>query len=61
MSVVPTTLTDAVLRRVARDSRSLLIIPVKARVTRLESLEPFATRFNERTYLLTSQRNASWS
>jgi hypothetical protein len=61
VQVVPTSLSDTVVRRVARDADSLLIIPVTPRKTRLEGLEPYASRFNERTYLLNRQPGTGWS
>ncbi len=61
VQVVPTSLSDTVVRRVVRDVDSLLIIPVTPGKTRLEGLEPYASRFNERTYLLNRQPGTRWS
>ena len=59
--VVTTTLTDTVLRRVSRDSSALLIVPVRPKVTRMEQLEAFASRLNDRTYLLVEHRSPNWN
>ena len=58
LQVITTTLSDTVLRRVERDSSSLLIVPVRAKVTRMEQLDTFASRLNDRTYLLVQSRDA---
>ena len=58
--IVTTTLSDTVLRRVARDSGALLIIPVRPRVTKMQQLDPFASRLNDRTYLLVEQATPAW-
>ena len=50
LQVITTTLSDTVLRRVERDSSSLLIVPVRAKVTRMEQLDTFASA-TERPHL----------
>ncbi|MDN5762576.1 MAG: hypothetical protein L0H41_09705 [Microlunatus sp.] len=60
LQVITTTLSDTVLRRVQRDSSSLLIIPVKPKVTRMEQLEAFAPRLTDRTYLLVEPVAPDW-
>jgi hypothetical protein len=59
--VVTTTLTDTVLRRVIRDTSALLIVPVRPKVTRLEQLDAFASRLNDRTYLLVEHGTPNWN
>jgi hypothetical protein len=60
LQVITTTLSDTVLRRVERDSSSLLIVPVRAKVTRMEQLDTFASRLNDRTYLLVQSGTPDW-
>jgi hypothetical protein len=60
LQVITTTLSDTVLRRVERDSSSLLIVPVRAKVTRMEQLDTFAPRLNDRTYLLVQSATPDW-
>ena len=59
-SALTTTLSDTVLRRVERDSSSLLIVPVRTKVTRMEQLDTFAPRLNDRTYLLVQSATPDW-
>lgn len=60
--VIVTSLSDTVLRRVVRDPSSLVIIPVHPKVTRMEQLDAFAARLNDRTYLLVDHPVTSgWS
>ena len=60
--VIVTSLSDTVLRRVVRDPSSLVIIPVHPKVTRMEQLDGFAARLNDRTYLLVDHPvNSGWS
>jgi hypothetical protein len=59
--LVPTTLTESVVRRAARDERSLLVVPVQPGVTRLEALDNFASRLPDRTYLLIDERGRKWN
>lgn len=62
LQVVTSALSETVLRRVARDSSSLLIVPVRPKATRMEHLDAFASRFNDRTYLLLDEpTNSAWS
>ena len=56
--MITTTLSDTVLRRVSHESNSLLIIPVQPKVTRMEELDAFASRLNDRTYLLVGHSTA---
>jgi hypothetical protein len=58
LPVIITTLSDTVLRRVSHDSNSLLIIPVQPKVTRMEELDAYASRLNDRTYLLVDHHTA---
>ncbi|SDS94885.1 hypothetical protein [Microlunatus soli] len=60
LQIIITSLSDTVLRRVARDTSALLIIPVRPKVTRMQQLEPFASRLNDRTYLLVQQTTPDW-
>ena len=60
LQVITTTLSDTVLRRVERDSSSLLIVPVRTKVTRMEQLDTFAPRLNDRTYLLVQSATPDW-
>ena len=59
--LVPTALTESVVRRAARDERSLLVVPVRPGVTRLETLDHFASRLPDRTYLLINERGHKWN
>jgi hypothetical protein len=59
--LVPTALTESVVRRAARDERSLLVVPVQPGVTRLEALDNFASRLPDRTYLLIDERWRKWN
>jgi hypothetical protein len=52
ISLVPTTLSENVIRRASQDTRSVLVVPVTPGVTRLEALDNFASRIPDRTYLL---------
>jgi hypothetical protein len=52
ITLVPTTLSENVVRRASRDGRSVLVVPVRPGVTRLEALDNFASRIPDRTYLL---------
>ncbi len=61
INLVPTMLNETVLRRNARDDGTLLIVPVQPRVTRLEALDVFAPRLNDRSYLLVDERVAEWN
>jgi capsular polysaccharide biosynthesis protein len=61
INVVPTMLNETVLRRSARDDGTLLIVPVQPRVTRLEALDVFAPRLNDRSYLLVDERVPEWN
>ena len=61
INIVPTTLNETVLRRSARDDGTLLIVPVQPRVTRLEALDVFAPRLNDRSYLLVDDRVPEWN
>ena len=47
-----TTLSENVVRRASRDGRSVLVVPVRPGLTRLEALDNFASRIPDRTYLL---------
>jgi hypothetical protein len=61
INIVPTMLNETVLRRSARDDGTLLIVPVQPRVTRLEALDVFASRLNDRSYLLVDERVPEWN
>jgi hypothetical protein len=61
INLVPTMLNETVLRRNARDDGTLLIVPVQPRVTRLEALDVFAPRLNDRAYLLVDERVPEWN
>jgi hypothetical protein len=61
INIVPTLLNETVLRRSARDDGTLLIVPVEPRVTRLEALDVFAPRLNDRSYLLVDERVREWN
>ena len=61
ITIVPTLLNETVLRRSARDDGTLLIVPVQPRVTRLEALDVFAPRLNDRSYLLVDERVREWN
>jgi capsular polysaccharide biosynthesis protein len=58
INLVPTTLSESVVRRASRDERSLLVVPVQPGVTRLKVLDHFASRVPDRTYLLVNDRVA---
>jgi hypothetical protein len=58
--LVPTALTESVVRRAARDERSLLVVPVRPGVTRLEALDNITSRLPDRTYLLINERGHRW-
>lgn len=60
VTLVTTTLSEAVLRRATRDESSVLIVPVQTRVTKLEALEEFAPRLSDRSYLLVDSRAPEW-
>jgi hypothetical protein len=59
--LVPTALTESAVRRAARDEGSLLVVPVRPGVTRLEVLDNFASRLPDRTYLLINDRGHRWN
>jgi hypothetical protein len=61
ISLVPTMLNETVLRRSTRDDGTLLLVPVQPRVTRLEALDVFAPRLNDRSYLLVDERVPEWN
>jgi hypothetical protein len=61
INLVPTMLNETVLRRSARDDGTLLLVPVQPRVTRLEALDVFAPRLNDRSYLLVDDRVPEWN
>jgi hypothetical protein len=61
INLVPTMLNETVLRRSARDDGTLLLVPVQPRVTRLEALDGFAPRLNDRSYLLVDDRAPEWN
>ena len=61
INIVPTMLNETVLRRSAGDDGSLVIVPVQPRVTRLEALDVFAPRLNDRSYLLLDERAPEWN
>jgi hypothetical protein len=61
INLVPTMLNETVLRRSARDDGTLLLVPVQPRVTRLEALDVFAPRLNDRSYLLVDERVPEWN
>jgi hypothetical protein len=61
INVIPTMLNETVLRRSARDDGTLLLVPVQPRVTRLEALDVFAPRLNDRAYLLIDERVPEWN
>jgi capsular polysaccharide biosynthesis protein len=61
INLVPTMLNETVLRRSARDDGTLLLVPVQPRVTRLEALDVFAPRLNDRAYLLVDERVPEWN
>lgn len=52
VQLIPTTLSEAVVRRTERDHASLLIVVVQPGITRLEALHRFAMRLTDRTYVL---------
>lgn len=60
INLVPTTLNDTVLRRIARDRHTLLIVLVELNHTRLAWLNSFAPVFGDRTYLLVNHRAPQW-
>jgi capsular polysaccharide biosynthesis protein len=61
INLVPTMLNKTVLRRSARDDGTLLLVPVQPRVTRLEALDVFASRLNERSHLLLDEGVPEWN
>ena len=61
VNLVPTTLNETVLRRSTRDDGTLLLVSVQPRVTRLEALDVFAPRLNDRSYLLMDEGAAEWN
>jgi capsular polysaccharide biosynthesis protein len=61
INLVPTMLNETVLRRSTRDDGTLLLVPVQPRVTRLEALDVFAPRLNDRSYLLVDERVPEWN
>jgi hypothetical protein len=61
INIVPTLLNETVLRRSARDDGTLLLVPVQPRETRLEALDAFAPRLNDRAYLLVDERVPEWN
>ena len=61
LQIITTSLSDTVLRRAERDSSSLVIIPVRPKVTRMEDLDTFAPRLSDRTYLLVQSAASNWS
>ena len=60
VNLVPTTLSEAVVRRTERDHRTLLIVLVQPGVTRLEALHPFAARLTDRAYVMVDHRVLTW-
>jgi hypothetical protein len=52
VTLVPTTLSESVVRRASQDGRSVMLVPVRPGVTKLEALDNFASRIPDRTYLL---------
>lgn len=62
VQIITTSLSDTVLRRVSHEPDSLLIIPVRPKVTRMEELDAYASRLNDRTYLLVDHHTtAGWN
>ena len=61
LQITTTILSDTVLRRVAQDPDSLLVIPVRTKATRMEQLDAFASRMNDRTYLLVDKSARNWN
>jgi hypothetical protein len=60
VNLIPTTLSEAVVRRTERDHRTLLFVLVQPGVTRLEALHPFAPRLTDRTYVMVDHRVLTW-
>lgn len=60
INLVTTTLSESVLRRARRDEGSVLIVAVQPRVTKLESVEEFAPRLPDRSYLLVDNGSPQW-
>lgn len=58
--LVTTTLSETVLRHARRDEGSVLIVPVKPRVTKLEAVDEYASRLTDRSYLLVDDRAPDW-
>ena len=61
INLIPTMLNETVLRRSAGDDGTLVLVPVQPRVTRLEALNVFAPRLNERSYLLVDEGVPEWN
>jgi hypothetical protein len=62
IDLIPTMLSDTVLRRTARDDKAVLIVPVQPKVTRLEALAAYLPRLSDRTYLLLDEHSsAEWN
>lgn len=60
VNLVTTSLSETVLRRARRDENSVLIVPVKPRVTKLEAVDEYASRLSDRAYLLVDDRAPEW-
>jgi hypothetical protein len=60
INLVTTTLSETVMRRASSDQNSVLIVPVQPRITKLESLDEFASRLSARSYLLVENRAPEW-
>lgn len=60
VNLVSTTLSETVLRRTTRDESSVLIVPVRPKVTKLEAVDGVASRLSERSYLLVDDKAPEW-
>lgn len=60
INLVTTTLSEMVMRRTRRDEGSMLIVPVKPRVTKLQAVDEYASRLTDRSYLLVDNRAPEW-
>ena len=60
LTMVSTTLSETVMRRAKTDASSILIVPVLPKVTRLESVDGYASRLTERSYLLVDDQALEW-
>lgn len=60
VNLVATTLSETVLRRTTRDEGSVLIVPVRPKVTKLEAVDGVASRLSERSYLLVEDKAPEW-